>query len=449
MTTLPDDDAILGRQVELLYRNVPLGQLTSVVNAAFLAWLWHRTTGLLPTLAWLGAAFAIAGIRYGLALAYRRRQAEARASPRPWRRRAVAGAAVAGLVWAAGALLFMLTGDTVQMLFTAFVMAGMVAGAVPILAADITAYRCYAWPIVVACTAVGMGSDPMHLAFAAMAVIFLVISTRSAGYFHDALHETLRLEHEKDRLVADLAVAKTAAESSDQAKSRFLANVSHELRTPMNGILGMADLLAMDGLSPEQRELLVPLRHSARELHDKIESMIELSALEVGDVQLRPAPFCLHEALGSMLEGCAAAARAKGLAFGVSEGGDLPPVVVGDPDILRKILFHLADNAVKFSSRGRIAVTVRSAGQEGGRIRLAFTVQDEGPGMSAESLAASFALFHQGDDSPTRRHGGTGIGLPISRRLAQLMGGTLEIESTPGQGTTARATLPFALPSAL
>ena len=440
-----NQSTILGRQVELLYRNVPLGQAVSVVNAGFLAWLWQGTVAPGLALTWWLTATLVAAGRMALAVAYRRKRDEQGGQPVIWRRRAVIGAALAGAVWAAGALLFMLAGDTVQHLFTAFVMAGMVAGAVPVLAAEPIAFRLYAWPVVIACIAAGMGGDFLHIAFAIMAVLFLVIATRSADYFHDALHETLRLEDEKDILLADLQLAKAAAEASDRAKSHFLANISHELRTPMNGIIGMAELLSMDALSADQEQLLTPLRAAADELLGKIENMIELSSLEVGSFPVRLAPFNLKESLPEITAPSSRQARAKGLSFTTHLTPDLPPLLIGDLAALRKILGHLTDNAVKFTQTGEIAVEAKEASRNANTVHVQFTVRDTGQGIAPEQLTGIFGLFNQGDNSATRRHGGTGIGLTLAHKLTDRLGGKLVIDSEPGAGTTVRITLPFAL----
>lgn len=440
-----NETAIIGRQVELLYRNVPLGQAISIINAALLAWLWHAATGTGPALAWFSAVTLVALGRLYLARTF---SSVREPSPARWLRAARIGAAASGFAWAAGALLFTLTGDTTQLVFTAFVMAGMVAGAVPVLAADRLAFRLYSWPIVIACMAGGMENDPLHIAYTVMALLFLMIATRSAKHFHDTLQETLRLEQEKSTLLEDLQVAKIAAEASDRAKSHFLSNISHELRTPMSGIIGMADLLEMENLPPAHQQLLRPLKASADELLGKIENMIELSALEVGDFSPRPVPFSLPDALAGLVGNYAEEAHDKGLRFSLHQDATLPPIVIGDLDALRKILRHLTDNAIKFTAQGEVAVEALPLTGPSNDCWIEFLVRDSGPGIAPDHQAAMFGLFNQGDNSSTRRHGGTGIGLPISRRLAQALGGTLTIQSQPGVGTTARVALPFALAEA-
>ncbi|MBL8405848.1 MAG: hypothetical protein JNL16_14995, partial [Dechloromonas sp.] len=163
----------------------------------------------------------------------------------------------------------MTAGDPVLKLFTAFIMAGMVAGAVQVVAADLTAFRCYAWPIVAAVAFCGFSFDSMGIAFSLMSLLFLVTVTRSAQFFNEALHDAIHLEREQAKLATHLAHAREVAERSLRAKTEFLSNISHELRTPMNGIIGITDLLILDA-PPEQKELLNHLLLSSNLLMTQI-----------------------------------------------------------------------------------------------------------------------------------------------------------------------------------
>jgi signal transduction histidine kinase len=337
-------------------------------------------------------------------------------------------------------------GNTHLQLFTAFVIAGMVAGAVPVLAADRTVFRAYAWPMTLAAIVGSLGNDPLHIAFTVMAVIFLLAVTRSADLFHDTLHDTFRLEHEKDHLVENLDRAREVAERSNRAKTEFLANISHELRTPMNGIIGMADLLALETINDDQRELLDHLRDSADILLLQLNHLIELSALEAGHVRLRPEPFVVHDLLDGLISAQYKAATSKGLTIGIDADPALPGIVIGDLEHLRQVFQHLVGNAIKFTDRGRIEIAARQVERTGKTVRIEFAVTDTGPGIGAEALQAINGLLVQGDGSSIRRHGGLGVGLPIVRRLIELMGSELQIDSELGKGSTFRFTLPFALP---
>lgn len=436
MTTPRDDPFILGRQVELLYRNLRQGQVTSIANAGFLAWIAWDQVARIPMIIWLGAAWLVASVRIVFGTRYFRcGEAAHRQQAALWHRRALIGTACGSVVWSAGTLLLMAGNDTTLQLFTAFIMAGMVAGAVPVLAADRLAFRLYAWPIV-SCVAIGsLGNDPLHVAFTAMTLLFMFIATRSADNFNAALHDSLRLECEKDNLLADLSAAHRQTEQSSRLKTEFLANISHELRTPMNGILGLADLLEQESLNESQRELLTPLRQSADQLMHVIANLIELSALEAGQISLKPTPFAVDELLTSLRYSHLNAAKAKGLQFAESVGPEQAPTLLGDVDRLRQIFRHLLDNAIKFTHDGCIAVTAEIIDSRKDVARLRFSVIDTGIGMTPEIIPWLNGLMIQADGSSVRRHGGIGVGLPIARKLIELMGGELKITSTPGAGS--------------
>lgn len=436
---------ILGRQVELLYRNLRPGQIVSLLNASLLVWVAYPQLSATLLGTWWLLAVLVAVTRMILAVGYFRCAAEQRKAQAPrWRRRAMAGALVSGLLWAAGALILMRLGDTTLQLFTALVMGGMVAGSVPVLAADRQTFRAYAWPLGLTVLLGAIGPDPLHISFSAMTLIFLLMMTRSADNFHDTLLDSLRLEYEKDSLVANLHEAREAAEQSDRGKTEFLANISHELRTPLNGIVGFGELLSHEALTKEQHELLAPLRQSADDLMWMIAHLIELSALEAGHAKPMPSPFPAGKSLiGTLLATHRAAAAAKGLILLEEVDPALPGVLIGDIERLRQIFAHLVGNAIKFTEQGRITVSARIQEHRGGTVQVAFGIDDTGPGIPPDKLKLLSGLLVQADGSSVRRHGGIGVGLPIARKLVELLGGELKITSTVGIGSRFSFVLPF------
>jgi signal transduction histidine kinase len=445
----PIDNFLLSRRVELLFRNVLLGQIVSIINASVLTWVAASLLEDQAIYSWWLAAVVMASFRIAQAFSYWRKSAsQRRENALWWRQRALWSATGAGIVWAGGALLLMSQGNTQLQLLSALVMAGMVAGAVPILAADRLVFRCYAWPISLAVAFGTLGSDPLHIAFTGMSLLLLLAVTRSAGFFHSTLQETFRLEHEKSGLLTKLEQASALAERSNRAKTEFLANISHELRTPMNGIIGMGDLLALEKLTPEQQELLHHQRDSADRLMLLIDHLIKLSALEAGHVRLKPAPFAVNGLLEGLLSGHQKAAMAKGLALTLHPASGLPEILVGDLNRLQQIFDHLVGNAIKFTDHGNVDIAMKQLDYQGDTVKIEFSIADTGPGMTPEELELISGLLIQGDGSSIRKHGGIGVGLPIARKLIELMGGELRIESRLGKGSTFLFTLPFELPEA-
>ena len=223
------------------------------------------------------------------------------------------------------------------------------------------------------------------------------------------------------------AAAHDKAEAASEAKSRFLATVSHEVRTPLNGILGMADLLAGTPLSAEQQSYLEAVRTSGAALASLIDEILDFSRIEAGRLELERKPFDLHALVEGVVELLAPRAQGKGLEIASAVAAGVPVQVIGDAQRLRQILLNLAGNAVKFTQTG--GVGLRVARQDDGRLR--FTVADTGPGVPRAQRALIFDEFEQGEHSGA--HGGVGLGLAISSRLARAMGGTLWLES-PDEG---------------
>lgn len=432
---------ILARSNELIYRNQRLGQIVSIVNAILLAGIaWLAAPGGQPQaqlLAWVLLAIFTAGMRIVMAERFGRLDHETReADAADWRRRALLGALASGCVWAGGGLQMMLAGDTVLQMFVAFVLAGMVAGAVPVLAADRMVFRAYAWPVVLAAILGGMGSEPLQIAYTLMAGVFLLTATHSADNFHSALHETIRLEHEKAALVSGLEAAHRVAERSNRTKTEFLANISHELRTPMNGILGMTELLSLEELPEAQHEMLTHLHQAALLMNRHVDALILLSNLEAGQVAAHSAPLCLGELLESLLTVARSQAAARGLVLVEEIDPALPHCLETDAGHLRQALLQLLDNAIKFTDRGEVRVSIRLLDQDDKQARIEFSIADSGPGIEPEMLQAlREGLMLQADGSSVRRHGGIGLGLPLARKLIRLLGGELLIESQAGSGS--------------
>ncbi len=254
---------------------------------------------------------------------------------------------------------------------------------------------------------------------------------------------TLRKEAE-----AALLHAKEAAEAADRAKSEFLAIVSHEIRTPINGVIGFAQILADSPLSPEQREQVAIIKSSGQALEKLIADILDLSKIEAGKIEIESSPFALHKCVEEVNAFFQPRARSAALTLTANIDPDVPVIVNSDEARLRQILTNLIGNALKFTERGSITVHVScmrgepvSMRDTRRALRLFFSVADTGIGIPADKISKLFKPFSQVDSSSERRRSGTGLGLIISKRLCELMGGTISVDSKPGEGTTFRFSL--------
>lgn len=243
------------------------------------------------------------------------------------------------------------------------------------------------------------------------------------------------LEERINERTQQLLEAKQEAEQANSAKSLFLANMSHEIRTPLNAVLGLCYLLQKTALTDLQRDYVKKADSSAQFLLGILNDILDFSKVEAGKLELESVNFDLDELLKSVGTIVSIQAQERGLALHIDENNAAGLTLVGDPLRLQQILMNLSSNAIKFTEKGMVTISVRMLEQSSAGIRLLFSVRDTGTGLSREQAAHLFEAFQQADISTTRRYGGTGLGLVICRRLVQLMGGDIGVDSMLGQGS--------------
>jgi len=253
------------------------------------------------------------------------------------------------------------------------------------------------------------------------------------------------LEQRVRERTEQLERAQHAAEAATRAKSDFLANMSHEIRTPMNAILGMSHLALKTGLDARQRNYVEKVHGAAESLLRIIDDILDFSKIEAGKLEIETIPFHLGDVFDHLADLLGMRAQEKGLELLFALPADLPTALIGDPSRLSQILLNLCNNAVKFTERGEVAVTVSLVERAAERATLRFEVRDTGIGMTPQASARLFQPFTQAESSTSRRYGGTGLGLAICRHLVEAMGGAIGVDSEPGRGSCFHFTLPYGL----
>ncbi|BBL71231.1 GAF domain-containing hybrid sensor histidine kinase/response regulator [Methylogaea oryzae] len=271
---------------------------------------------------------------------------------------------------------------------------------------------------------------------------------QSAAYLAGLAIERAKARDEQDRFEAALKDSRDIAVKASQSKSEFLSNVSHEIRTPMNAIIGLSRLAMETGLTAEQQDCIGKVYESSTALLHIINDILDFSKIEAGMLELHRSEFDLGEVLQNVRGLFVATAQQKGLTLAMTMDADVPRRLLGDPIRLSQVLNNLVGNALKFTEQGGVSLRVGRIGGSDGLVRLRFAVQDTGIGLSREEAGRLFVPFTQADGSITRKYGGTGLGLSICKRLVEMMGGEIGVDSEPGKGAIFSFTLELGLGNA-
>jgi signal transduction histidine kinase len=495
---------VLKEQVKQLYYLAPIGLTATVSNSLFVFLVMKEVTSTRTLGAWLAALLAVTLLRGSLFTAFRRVNLDL-ADARIWGRRFTISLFLVGVVWGCIGLL-PFSFSIAHQVFLAFVLGGMAAGASSAFSKLKWEYWAYSIPALTPLALhFFLIHDAFHYAMGAMVLLYLVLLGRLAKHNYainrsslllrfenvemieslkgakEALEASnrqlseeirakmeaeaeLRAHHEQlERMVrertadliaaneelqeaqAKLTKAKEAAEAGNLAKSEFLANMSHEMRTPLAGVLGMIRLVLDMKIGEEERSLLGMARHSAESLLRIIGDLLDFSRLEAGMMKFENKPFSVSEALRTAVEVVSFSAQERGLRLSW-QVEDALPEVEGDQGRVRQVLVNLLGNAVKFTERGGIEVSAARFHdpQAPAGDFILFTIRDTGVGIEAGQLERIFGKFTQIDSSLTRKHGGTGLGLALSRQIVEKAGGRIWAESEVGSGSVFYFTIPIA-----
>lgn len=448
--------------VNMAFRGFAAATYASAATALAVSLVLHTQEP--AALVWGWCGFILIIYSYQLWLTYRFKAAAPTPEQSPsWGFRFIVSSTLSGVAWGATVWLFpILHHGGAFSIGHVLILAGITAGSsrllLPLRKGSMVFLFMVMAPLAARFFADG---DRVGLALGICVLFFTLYIASATLRNHQTLSEALVMRFERETLAKELTAenvrrssrevelqeARERAESASRAKGEFLATISHEIRTPMNGVLGMLGIVRDTPLSVEQRSYLKTAADSAEALLLLLNDVLDFSKIEAGRLDLEHAPFSPVTVAKAISDLMLARVRDKGLQFELHLGENLPSAILGDSPRIRQILVNLIGNAIKFTERGRVDLTVNCVERVANKATLHFTVTDTGIGIDSAALERLFKPFTQADTSMSRRYGGTGLGLAISMRLAQAMGGAIQVQSALNQGSTFRLILPCRLPN--
>ena len=472
MNKLDKKTAIQLEQLRELYSGSIVPLVSSAVLAGILAFMQRNVISSTVVVSWF---FLIALIMFSRGIvnfAYQRASTESKAEPQRWLLRFRLGILISGVVWGAAGFLLFPANDPKNQLFLLFILAGLTSGAVTSYAADFVSAFVFSVlvlaPIIIRLSLVG---DSVYMTMSLASSLYFVHMIMSLRNINRNISENIELRLEATerevtlkRKAQELSTeiiyrsqvetnllkakeiaenAKEMAEESTRIKSEFLANMSHEIRTPMNGVLGMLDLLSETSMSPMQLDWVKTALSSGQVLLELINDILDLTKLEADKLEVEHVDFNLVDLVEDVCILSSTPAFSKGLELNCQLPTDMPHRWRGDPMRIRQVLTNLTSNAVKFTEQGEVTLSIIQSVTANNADELRFEIHDTGIGISESTLSSLFESFVQADGATSRRYGGSGLGLSISKKLVELMGGTIGASSIYDKGSCFWFTLPL------